>query len=143
MGEGAYGPESLSKIPSKIAKFRLQIVENRLEFQSKILPSLPRPQIRRRLIPLPRPRQPRHIEPLRRDNQLPGRPLRVLVVRHARADRRVRLAVHIPPLPQPRPPDRFRREDNGAGAGGAAAAAGGVDQVVAAEALEEQDPLDE
>ena len=28
----------LSKIPSKIAKFHLQIVENRLEFQSKILP---------------------------------------------------------------------------------------------------------
>ena len=29
----------LSKIPSKIAKFHLQIVENRLKFQSKILPS--------------------------------------------------------------------------------------------------------
>ena len=53
------------------------------------------------------------------------------------------LAVHIPRLPQPRPPDRFRREDHRAGAGGAAAAAGGVGEVVAAEALEEQDPLDE
>ena len=30
--------EVLSKVPSKIAKFRLQIVENRLELQSKILP---------------------------------------------------------------------------------------------------------
>ena len=28
----------LAKIPSKIAKFHLQIVENRLKFQSKILP---------------------------------------------------------------------------------------------------------
>ena len=28
----------LPKIPSKMAKFHLQIVENRLEFQSKILP---------------------------------------------------------------------------------------------------------
>ena len=30
--------EQLSKISSKIAKFRLQIVENRLQFQSKIAP---------------------------------------------------------------------------------------------------------
>ena len=30
----------LPKIPSKIAKFHLQIVENRLEFQSKNLPPL-------------------------------------------------------------------------------------------------------
>ena len=28
----------LPKIPSRIAKFHLQIVENRLKFQSKILP---------------------------------------------------------------------------------------------------------
>ena len=32
---------ALSKIPSKIAKFRLQIVENRLQFQSKISPASP------------------------------------------------------------------------------------------------------
>ena len=36
------GAGGLSKIPSKIAKFHLQIVENR-EFQSKILPGLRAP----------------------------------------------------------------------------------------------------
>ena len=32
---------NLPKIPSKLAKFRLQIVENRLEFQSQISPVEP------------------------------------------------------------------------------------------------------
>ena len=39
----------LSKISSKIAKFHLQIVENRLQFRSKILPERVRDVVNRRL----------------------------------------------------------------------------------------------